>query len=85
VDDELPSVADVAHIDAQPVSTIGGLLHVVRGEYELRGTKYFSHLNGGCEAHWFYIKQVQETFSQQEVFNIGHPHGAEFTHYIVVK
>jgi hypothetical protein len=48
VDDELPSVAD---IDTQPVSTIRGLLHVVRGEYELRGTKSFSHLNGGCETH----------------------------------
>jgi hypothetical protein len=31
VDDELPSVADVAHIDAQSVSTIRGLLHIVRG------------------------------------------------------
>jgi hypothetical protein len=60
VDDELPSVADVAHIDTQPVSTIRGLLHVVRGDYELRGTKSFSHLNGGCETHWFYINRFKQ-------------------------
>jgi hypothetical protein len=34
VDDELPSVADVASIDAQPVSTIRCLLHVVCGDNE---------------------------------------------------
>jgi hypothetical protein len=45
--DELPSVAGAACIDAQPVSTIRCLLHVVRGDYELRGTKSFSHLNWG--------------------------------------
>jgi hypothetical protein len=57
VDDELPPVAD---IDTQPGSTIRGLLHVVRGDYELRDTKSFSHLNGGCETHWFYINRFKQ-------------------------
>jgi hypothetical protein len=54
------AMPDLAYIDVPPVSTIRGLVHVIRGDYEIRGASAFSGLGTGWEHHWFYLNRIKK-------------------------
>jgi hypothetical protein len=60
VDGRSAAVPDLSDIDVQPVSTIRDLVHVVRRDYQIRGTSAFSCLGTGWEHHWFYLNRFKQ-------------------------
>lgn len=51
---------DLAYLDVQPVSTIRGRLHVVRGDFELSDALSYTSMHlDRWESHWFYINRFK--------------------------
>jgi hypothetical protein len=67
---------DLAHIDVQNVSTIRGMLHIVRGDYGLHDTQTFSQFSRVRDNHWFFVNLFKQPARQNKYskFDVP-PHG----------
>jgi hypothetical protein len=64
---------DLAQIDVQDVSTIRGMLRIVRGDYGLHDTQTFSQFSRVRDNHWFYVNRLKQPARQNKYFKYDVP------------